>query len=158
MVLQGVWPLWSQQSLEALQGVCQVALRTQSGLTALQGRALTQVCGHWRHPMWSRGQGHVPDALSSLRLLSGAWQQGLEATMEQHTQLHSILVNGHRDMVRVTRPQREGLVMVVERVLAQWHGYPSVVVASVLRTTARSWMAALEEKTPSPVGHLRSRR
>ncbi len=107
--------------------------------------------------MWSSGQGYFPDALSSLRLLSGAWQQGLEAIMEQQTQMHSILVNGHRDMVRVTRPQREGLVMVVERVLAQWHGYPSVVVASVLRTTARSWMAAVEEKTPSPVGHLRSR-
>jgi hypothetical protein len=158
MVLQGVWPLWPQQSLEALQGVCQVALRIQSGLTGLQGRALTQVCGHWRHPMWSRGQGHWPDPLFSLSLLSGAWQQGLEATMEQHTQLHSILAKGHRDMVRVTRPQREGLVMVVERVLAQWHGYPSVVVASVLRTTALSWMAALEEKAPSPAGHLRSRR
>ena len=53
---------------------------------------------------------------------------------------------------------RVGLLAFGERVLAQWHGYPSVVVASVLRTTARSWMAALEEKTPSPVGHLRSRR
>lgn len=155
MVLQGVWPMWSQQGLEALQGVCQVVLRTQSGLASLQGRALTQVCGHWRHPMWSRG--HLPDALSSLRLISGAWQHGLEATMEHHTQLHSILANGHRDLVHVTRRQGEGLGLAVERVMARWPGYPSVVVASVLRTTAWSWMAALEEKTPAPARPQRSR-
>jgi len=152
MVFPGVW------GVEALQGVCQVVLQTHSGLTGLQGRTLTQVCGHWRHPMWSRGQGHWPDALSSFHLISGAWQQGLEATMEHHTQLHSILANGHRDLVRVTRQQGDSLGMAVERVLAQWQGYPSVVVASVLRTTAWSWMAASEEKTPSPPGHLRRRR
>lgn len=155
MVLKGVWPMWSRQGLEALQGVCQVALQTQSGLACLNGRALTQVCGHWRHPVWSRGT--APDPISSLRLIGGAWQQGLEASMEHHTQLHSILADGHRDLVRVTRQQGEGLGFAVERVLAQWNGYPSVMVAAMLRTTAWSWMAALEEKTPAPARTRHSR-
>lgn len=78
--------------------------------------------------------------------------------MEHHMQLHPILANGRQGLVRVTRQQGDGLGFVVERVLAQWQGYPSVVVASVLRTTAWSWVAASEEKTPSPPGHLRRSR
>lgn len=78
--------------------------------------------------------------------------------MEHHTQLHSILANGHRNLVRVTRQQGDSLGVAVERVLAQWQGYPSVVVASVLRTTAWFWTAESEEKAPSPPGHLRRHR
>jgi hypothetical protein len=155
MVLRGVWSMWPQQGVEALQNVCQVVLRTQAGLAGLQGRTFTQACGHWRHPLWSRG--HPRDAFSFLHLISGVWRQELEATMEHHTQLHAILADSHRELVRATRQQGDGLGLTVERAMAQWQA-PSVVVASMLRTTAQSWTATSEEKTPSRAGLLSGRR